>query len=55
MIQARLRAAWRPGFLAILTLTLASVPTWAPRFWIYIATQALIFAIFAMSLDFLLG
>jgi len=28
---------------------------WAPRFWIYIATQALIFAIFAMSLDFLLG
>lgn len=28
---------------------------WAPRFWIYIATQALIFAIFAMSLDLLLG
>jgi branched-chain amino acid transport system permease protein len=28
---------------------------WAPRFWIYIATEALIFAIFAMSLDFLLG
>ncbi|HEV2013874.1 MAG TPA: branched-chain amino acid ABC transporter permease, partial [Candidatus Dormibacteraeota bacterium] len=34
---------------------LASVPLWAPRFWIYIATQALIFAIFAMSLDLLVG
>ena len=55
MIRGRFRAAWRPGLLAILTLALASVPMWAPRFWIYIATQALIFAIFAMSLDFLLG
>lgn len=55
MIPERLRPALRPGFLVILTLTLASVPLWAPRFWIYIATQALIFAIFVMSLDFLLG
>ena len=55
MIPERLRAALRPGFLGFLTLTLASVPLWAPRFWVYIATQALIFAIFAMSLDFLLG
>ena len=55
MISQRLRTAWKPGFLVILTLALASVPTWAPRFWVYIATQALIFAIFAMSLDFLLG
>ena len=55
MIAQRLRAAWKPGFVVILALTLATVPLWAPRFWIYIATQALIFAIFAMSLDFLLG
>jgi branched-chain amino acid transport system permease protein len=55
VIRGRFRAAWRPSVLAILTLALASVPFWAPRFWIYIATQALIFAIFAMSLDFLLG
>lgn len=55
MIPARFRSALRPGFLVLLTLTLASVPMWAPRFWVYIATQALIFAIFAMSLDFLLG
>ena len=33
-----------------------SVPAWAPnRFWINVASQALIFAIFAMSLDLLLG
>jgi branched-chain amino acid transport system permease protein len=50
-----MRAAWKPGFVVVLALALASVPMWAPRFWIYIATQALIFAIFAMSLDFLLG
>jgi branched-chain amino acid transport system permease protein len=32
------------------------VPAWAPnRFWINVASQALIFAIFAMSLDLLLG
>ena len=55
MIRERMRAAWKPSFVVILALTLASVPLWAPRFWIYIATQALIFAIFAMSLDFLLG
>ena len=45
----------RTIFLVGLTIALASVPLWAPRFWIYIATQALIFAIFAMSLDLLLG
>jgi len=55
LIPDRFRIPWRAGILAILALTLASVPMWAPRFWIYIATQALIFAIFAMSLDFLLG
>jgi len=55
VIPERLRSALRPGFLVLLALTLASVPLWAPRFWVYIATQALIFAIFAMSLDFLLG
>ena len=55
MIRERMRAGWKPGFVVILALALASVPLWAPRFWIYIATQALIFAIFAMSLDFLLG
>jgi len=49
--RGRLRAA----LLLLLLAALASVPQWAPRFWIYIGTQALIFAIFAMSLDFLLG
>jgi branched-chain amino acid transport system permease protein len=39
----------------LLAISLASIPMWAPRFWIYIATQALIFAIFAMSLDLLVG
>jgi branched-chain amino acid transport system permease protein len=35
---------------------LATVTFWAPnRFWINVLAQALIFAIFAMSLDFLLG
>ena len=43
------------GLLAFLVL-LISVPAWAPnRFWINVASQALIFAIFAMSLDLLLG
>ena len=43
------------GLLALL-LFLISVPAWAPnRFWINVASQALIFAIFAMSLDLLLG
>ncbi|GAC1656059.1 MAG: branched-chain amino acid ABC transporter permease [Candidatus Dormibacteraceae bacterium] len=49
------RAQVRAGLLLLLLVALASVPQWAPRFWIYIGTQALIFAIFAMSLDFLLG
>jgi branched-chain amino acid transport system permease protein len=55
VIPERSRPFLRPAFLVILTVTLGSVPLWAPRFWVYIATQALIFAIFAMSLDFLLG
>ncbi|MDQ6692492.1 MAG: branched-chain amino acid ABC transporter permease, partial [Candidatus Dormibacteraeota bacterium] len=45
----------RLAFLVLLVAFLASLPLWAPRFWLYIATQALIFAIFAMSLDLLLG
>ena len=45
----------RPLALLAFAGALASVPLWAPRFWIYIGTQALIFAIFAMSLDLLLG
>jgi len=55
VIPGQFRAASRPVFLAFLSLALASIPLWAPRFWIYIATQALIFAIFAMSLDLLVG
>lgn len=55
MIPDRFQAALRPVFLALLAVALASIPFWAPRFWIYIATQALIFAIFAMSLDLLVG
>ena len=34
---------------------LASLTFWAPTFWVSVATQALIFAMFAMSLDLLLG
>jgi branched-chain amino acid transport system permease protein len=36
-------------------LLLASLTFWAPPFWVSISTQALLFAIFAMSLDLLLG
>ncbi len=51
-----MRGGWpRAGLLVVLAAGIASLPLWAPRFWIYIATQALIFAIFAMSLDLLLG
>jgi branched-chain amino acid transport system permease protein len=42
------------AFLAALALA-ASLTIWAPPFWVSIAVQALIFAIFAMSLDLLLG
>ncbi|GAC1639491.1 MAG: branched-chain amino acid ABC transporter permease [Candidatus Dormibacteraceae bacterium] len=49
------RVPFRPVLLVLLTAALASLPLWAPRFWIYVATQALIFAIFAMSLDLLVG
>ena len=55
MILGRLASARNAALLAVLALGLASVPLWAPRFWIYVATQALIFAVFAMSLDLLLG
>lgn len=36
-------------------LLLGSLSLWAPTFWVSIAIQALIFGIFAMSLDLLLG
>ena len=55
MIPVQLRPWARPLALSALAAVLASIPLWAPRFWIYIGTQALIFAIFAMSLDLLLG
>ena len=55
MIPAQLRPWARPLALLALAAALAPIPLWAPRFWIYIGTQALIFAIFAMSLDLLLG
>jgi len=51
----RAASARYAAFLGTLAIGLATIPFWAPRFWIYIATQALIFAIFAMSLDLLLG
>ena len=51
----RAASARYAAFLGTLAIGLATIPLWAPRFWIYIATQALIFAIFAMSLDLLLG
>jgi len=55
VIPAQLRPWARPLALLALAAALATIPLWAPRFWIYIGTQALIFAIFAMSLDLLLG
>ena len=48
------RAA-RWAVFAASVLILASVTFWAPTFWVSIGVQALIFAIFAMSLDLLLG
>jgi branched-chain amino acid transport system permease protein len=45
----------RGGLLGAALLLLASVTFWAPTFWVSIAVQALIFAIFAMSVDLLLG
>jgi len=54
-VLPRLGGVARPALLLVLLASLASLPLWAPRFWIYVATQALIFAIFAMSLDLLLG
>ncbi len=47
--------AARGGPLAAALLLLASLTFWAPTFWVSIAIQALIFAIFAMSVDLLLG
>ena len=55
MILGRLGSARYAALAGFLALGLASIPMWAPRFWVYVATQALIFAIFAMSLDLLLG
>ena len=55
MTLGRAASARYAAFLGTLAIGLATIPLWAPRFWIYIATQALIFAIFAMSLDLLLG
>jgi branched-chain amino acid transport system permease protein len=49
------RVEYRLVLLVLLAVVLGSLPLWAPRFWIYVATQALIFAIFAMSLDLLVG
>ncbi len=45
----------RIGLLGACLAVLISIPFWAPRFWVNVASQALIFAIFAMSLDLLLG
>lgn len=45
----------RPLLAGTAFLGLASMTFWAPPFWISIGTQALIFAIFAMSVDLLLG
>lgn len=44
-----------PTAVAVALLVLASLTFWAPTFWVSIAVQALIFAIFAMSIDLLLG
>ena len=43
------------GVFAAAVLLLASLTFWAPPFWVSVGVQALIFAIFAMSLDLLLG
>jgi branched-chain amino acid transport system permease protein len=43
------------GVVTAVVLVLASLTFWAPTYWISIAVLALIFAIFAMSLDLLLG
>jgi len=45
----------RGGLLGAALVLLASLTFWAPPFWVSIAVQALIFAVFAMSVDLLLG
>jgi branched-chain amino acid transport system permease protein len=45
----------RVAAVAAGVLLLGSLTFWAPTFWVTIGTEALIFAIFAMSLDLLLG
>ncbi len=54
-MSAPVRNAARHGLLAGALLVLFSLTFWAPTFWVSIAVQALIFAIFAMSVDLLLG
>jgi branched-chain amino acid transport system permease protein len=52
------RLAMRPAGSALMVVAiaiLASLTFWAPTFWVSVAVQALIFAIFAMSIDLLLG
>lgn len=53
--RTRIRDVTRGGVLAAALLLLASLTFWAPTFWVSIAVQALTFAIFAMSIDLLLG
>ncbi len=52
------RLATRPAGSVLMVAAiaiLASLTFWAPTFWVSVAVQALIFAIFAMSIDLLLG
>jgi len=54
-LLGRLPAAFKATGLTAALLLLFSLTFWAPIFWVSILIQALLFAIFAMSLDLLLG
>lgn len=55
MTALRSRHPVTPILLGLVCLLLASLTLWAPTYWISIMVLALIFAIFAMSIDLLLG
>lgn len=55
MTALRSRHLVTPILLGLVCLLLASLTLWAPTYWISIMVLALIFAIFAMSIDLLLG
>ena len=55
MTAVKSRHLFTAVLLGLVCLLLASLTLWAPTYWVSITVLALIFAIFAMSIDLLLG